>query len=489
MCVPLAAPAQAQQATSALSWVGHTELTSESINLGSHSTTDPDPGYETLYINVSPPLAQRSSVMVEFVANQATLDDVLWPSSGVNSVAIPAGQSHVSLQVHGTDDGKTEGIEYAYFRLVKVPGEPYTVPSGNNARIDVGIIDTSIAIPASADARRGVVFGGAVSGARQVRRLTVTPGSSADYTVRLASAPSDTVSILAYQRTERPTDISFSPAKLTFTTSNWAIPQTVTVSAPSAADGLRYIVQHVAHSTDDDYESAAYFRGLGVDSRSHLRVEVTSSTQPANSVPEFGGVSVPDQNAPPVGGQDPSEPDDPPGEGPGQGPGESGGATESATESVTRPAGQHAALVAQVRGWRDDPCCAHSTAHTDRWDRVLVTLGQTVADGTLTAMTAAEAQTFADRGWTRWTGVAETLRQIEARVALVAQVRGWRDDPCCAHSTAHTDRWDRVLVTLGETVADSTLTAMGAAEAQTFADRGWTRWTAVAEALRQLEAG
>ncbi|WP_419854059.1 hypothetical protein [Candidatus Poriferisodalis sp.] len=414
MLVPLAAPAHAQQAASVLSWVGHTEVGPENITLGTHDSIEPDPGYVEVYINVSPPLAHRSHVMVEYVAgsSDATLDDFLWPSSGTNVVAIPAGRSNVALRIYGTDDGKTEGIESAQFRLVKAAGEPYTI--GANAVMEVSFLDTSYAIPASADARRGVVFGGAATGSRQVRRLAVSAGSSADYTVRLASAPSDTVSIVPYQRTERSSDISFSPAKLTFTTSNWHIAQTVTVSAPAAADGLRYIVQHLAYSLDLDYDDGANFRGLGVDSRKHLRVEVTASTQPANSVPESGGASVPDQNAPPVGGQDPSEPDDAPGEGPGQGPGESGGATESGAESVTRPSSQHAALAAQVRGWRDDPCCAHNKAHTDRWDRVLVALGQTVADATLTAMGAAEAQTFADRGWTRWTAVVEALKSIEA---------------------------------------------------------------------------
>ena len=41
-------------------------------------------------------------------------------------------------------------------------------------------------------------------------------------------------------------------------------------------------------------------------------------------------------------------------------------------------------------------------AHTDRWDRALKAFGETVADTSLTAMTAAEAQVFADQGWTRW---------------------------------------------------------------------------------------
>ncbi len=75
---------------------------------------------------------------------------------------------------------------------------------------------------------------------------------------------------------------------------------------------------------------------------------------------------------------------------------------------------EHAGLIADVRQWRDDPCCAHNSAHTDRWDRVLLALGESVADASLEPMTASEAQDLADRGWSRWTGVAEALRELEA---------------------------------------------------------------------------
>ena len=78
------------------------------------------------------------------------------------------------------------------------------------------------------------------------------------------------------------------------------------------------------------------------------------------------------------------------------------------------PGNRYAGLIADVKLWRDDPCCAHNPAHTERWDRVLLALGESVADASLQPMTAAEAQGFADRGWTRWTGVAEALRELEA---------------------------------------------------------------------------
>ena len=78
------------------------------------------------------------------------------------------------------------------------------------------------------------------------------------------------------------------------------------------------------------------------------------------------------------------------------------------------PQEKYADLIAKVKEWRDDPCCASNKAHTDRWDRTLLAFGESVADGTLTPMTADEAQTYADRGWTRWVEVTAALREMEA---------------------------------------------------------------------------
>ena len=76
-------------------------------------------------------------------------------------------------------------------------------------------------------------------------------------------------------------------------------------------------------------------------------------------------------------------------------------------------AGEHAALIAQMYQWRNDPEWVSEKAHTDRWDRALLAFGETVADTSLTPMTADEAQGFADRGWERWVEVAAALREIE----------------------------------------------------------------------------
>ncbi len=346
------------------------------------------------------------------------------------------------------------------------------------------------------------------------------------------------------------------------------------------------------------------------------------------------------------------------------------------TGAVAQGQGKYADLIAQMKEWRNDPEWSHQKAHTDRWDRALLAFGETVDDATLTPMTAAEAQGFADRGWERWVPVAAALREMENRAptvsasiadativnesgshevslagvfddpdgdaltitaassdeavatvsvssdgssltvtakargtatvtvtaadgkggtaedsftvtvkaapvvasaiadvsgleagstqdvslsgvfsdadgdaltitasssdeakatvsvasdgstltlggvaegtatvtvtaqdsdgnrasdafeapvgkyaALIAQMYQWREDPQWRHQKSHTDRWDRALLAFGETVADSSLTPMTAAEAQSWADSGLPRWVPVAAALWEIEGG
>ncbi|MCY4555223.1 MAG: cadherin-like beta sandwich domain-containing protein, partial [Chloroflexi bacterium] len=73
------------------------------------------------------------------------------------------------------------------------------------------------------------------------------------------------------------------------------------------------------------------------------------------------------------------------------------------------------ALIAQVYEWRNDPNGVNNKSHTDRWDRALLAFGETVADASLTPMTAAEARQMAGRYQaSRWNPVAEALAEIEA---------------------------------------------------------------------------
>ena len=94
--------------------------------------------------------------------------------------------------------------------------------------------------------------------------------------------------------------------------------------------------------------------------------------------------------------------------------GQISGSGQSAQGVAAQAEPPDAELIAQMKAWRNDPQWAHQQAHTDRWDRALLAFGETVSDTSLTAMTAAEAQGYADRGWERWVDVAAALREIEA---------------------------------------------------------------------------
>ena len=70
-------------------------------------------------------------------------------------------------------------------------------------------------------------------------------------------------------------------------------------------------------------------------------------------------------------------------------------------------------LVANVKSWMAETY--HGAAHVNRWQRVLVAFGALDADGVSgDAMSAAEAQGYADRGWQRWVPVVAELAALEA---------------------------------------------------------------------------
>ena len=89
--------------------------------------------------------------------------------------------------------------------------------------------------------------------------------------------------------------------------------------------------------------------------------------------------------------------------------------TLDVTVAAAQPQEQYADLITQMREWRNDPRYVSDKSHTDRWDRALMALGETVADTTLIPMTAAEAQQLVDRGWTRWVDVADALATMPTR--------------------------------------------------------------------------
>ena len=191
--------------------------------------------------------------------------------------------------------------------------------------------------------------------------LTVDEGDSASYSVSLDSQPTADVVITATSGDGA--KVSVFPASITFTPEDWNEPD----------------VFHVTGLADDDTNDERVAVSHSVTSGDALYRAVIASTVP---------VRVSDT-------------------------------TEEQESREQSPQEKYADLIAKIREWRDDPCCASNKAHTDRWDRALLAFGVTVTDTTLTAMTAAEAQTYADRGWTRWVEVAAALRELQNQAPTV----------------------------------------------------------------------
>ncbi len=156
----------------------------------------------------------------------------------------------------------------------------------------------------------------------------------------------------------------------------------------------------------------------------------------------------------------------------------------------------YADLIAEVRGYAIET--QEGLAHVERWMRVLAAFGDNNGQN---PMTAVEAQTYANRGWSRWEPIAAALTEIEAAqtddqtpepepepVACVSpelqsEVLNYSKET--AQGEVHVERWLRVLQTFSGTANDSTI--MLPSEAQSYADRGWERWVPIATALKCLE--
>ena len=104
--------------------------------------------------------------------------------------------------------------------------------------------------------------------------LTVNEGGTNTYTVVLDTEPSDAVTVTINDPTDN-TDVSANPASLTFSTSNWAAAQTVTVSAAEDDDSTRDTATVTHTVAGGDYASFA---------ASSVAVTVTDNDTPGVTV-------------------------------------------------------------------------------------------------------------------------------------------------------------------------------------------------------------
>ena len=111
--------------------------------------------------------------------------------------------------------------------------------------------------------------------------LTAPEGGSATYTVRLDAQPTSDVVISVTESGS--SDVTVSPATLTFTTANWGTAQTVTVSAAQDADAVNdaaSITHAVAASSSANEYDAATIAGVtvAVDDDDTAGVTVSASS-------------------------------------------------------------------------------------------------------------------------------------------------------------------------------------------------------------------
>ena len=216
--------------------------------------------------------------------------------------------------------------------------------------------------------------------------VTVTVAAGDGYTV--GAPASDSVSI---QDNDEP-----PPAEPSVTISAGASPVTeggdavftVTADPAPAAD----LSVTVAVAAEGDYGIAAGERTVTVPAASSVTLTLATTNDEADEPDGSVTVTVKDGEGYTVDSS-------------------ASGTVAIADDDPTPPTttGVDPALIAQVRGYAAET--HEGQAHVERWRRVLAAFGD---DNGYTAMTAAEAQTYADRGWQRWVPVVDALAALEA---------------------------------------------------------------------------
>ena len=185
-------------------------------------------------------LMRMGDTAAELVVTVAvTQDGDVLSGTPPTSVTFEAGLVGALLIVPTVDDAVDEDAGAVTVTLVADTADPATYTLGSAASASVTVTDNDT---------RGVTL--------STVSLTVAEGGTGSYTVVLDSAPTGTVTItLSSDNTE----VTLSPAALTFTAIDWDMPQTVTVSAGQDADTSddRASIAHAAAGADYASLSAA----------------------------------------------------------------------------------------------------------------------------------------------------------------------------------------------------------------------------------------
>ena len=206
----------------------------------------------------SAPKAHAAAALRDLVLSDGAADPTLSPAflstrysyivmvGDVETVTIVATPAQVDATVDSNpedDDHSQDGIQ--------VPLEPgfniieLTVTAGDGSKqvYRVTVIRNPTDVPAGVNA--------------EPTELSLDEGTTASYTLVLAAEPVETVTVVV--KVDGSRSVKASPSHLTFTTSNWNSPQTVSVEAQTDADesNERALLAHVATGAGYDVVSIA----------------------------------------------------------------------------------------------------------------------------------------------------------------------------------------------------------------------------------------
>ena len=216
------------------------------------------------------------------------------PTSNVVVRVTVSGSSDVAVDTDGSTDGDQDTLTFTNGnwdtgQLVRVRAADDADAVDDAASITHSVVDADSAdeFDAAPDAVRRVTVTDDDTAGAAVSETTVTApeGGSATYTVRLDAQPTSDVVINVTKSGS--SDVTVSPATLTFTTANWSTAQTVTVSAAQDADAVNDAasIAHAVNASSSANEfDAATIAGVAVtvtdDDAAGATVSETTVTTP-----------------------------------------------------------------------------------------------------------------------------------------------------------------------------------------------------------------
>ena len=286
--------------------------TSNAANIGADSSA---------YTLTAAEEGKKVLVEVSFTDNggssEGPLASAAYPSSGtVVNLTVSFGETTYMVTENGTisvivhlsaDPERTVAIPITATPQGTTTTDDYTVPT--SVTFDAGDMSQTITFTATQDAvdddGESVLLGfgaplpGGVSPGTTVTAtvsitdddgagvsvsessLTIGEGSSGTYTIVLDSQPTASVAVAINDPSN--TDVTTEPASLTFSSTDWSTPKTVTVNAAQDADAEdeTVTVTHTVTSTDSSYSGA---------SANSVAVMVTDDDDPAVAV-QFGATT------------------------------------------------------------------------------------------------------------------------------------------------------------------------------------------------------